>query len=570
MATGMDLGISGLASGFDWKSFVDQMAAAQRSSQVPFKARQNSIQQRNAAFTTIKDKLTALQTAIKALSDTSRFDTRTTSTSDATAATATAAAGTLPGAYSFQITRLATSSRIAGVGNIAGNLLSEGEVSSIPISNAGWPMPLTSGTFTINNRQVTVETGDTLQQIFDKIATATDNQVTASYSPTQDRITLVGQETIVLGSATDTSNFLQAARLSNNGTTSVESTLTLGSVRSAATLSSANLTTPITDGGAGAGEFKINGVSITYNAASDSIAGVLDKINRSAAGVRAAYDAVNDRFTIISAASGDIGIALEDITGNFLAATGLTGGTLERGQDLLYTLNDGPELSSRSNTITEASSGITGLSVTALKENSTVTVNVANDTDAAKTLIQNFVEAYNQVVSYISKESASTTKDGKVTAGPLAADSSAESIASSLRSAAFASLASLSASMNELADLGFQTNGYDKKITLAAPENLDSALKNDLTGVRQMFTDSTNGLAAKLDKIVTRLLGDDGELQTRQTSLTKQIAEIDAHIARMEKSVTVERERLTRAFIEMEAAQARINQQLQYLTQNFK
>ena len=38
---------------------------------------------------------------------------------------------------------------------------------------------------------------------------------------------------------------------------------------------------------------------------------------------------------------GDIGISVEDVTGNFAAATGLTGGTVERGKNLLYTVNGG-------------------------------------------------------------------------------------------------------------------------------------------------------------------------------------------------------------------------------------
>jgi flagellar hook-associated protein 2 len=127
------------------------------------------------------------------------------------------------------------------------------------------------------------------------------------------------------------------------------------------------LQSSVSDGGSGAGEFKINGVSIAFNASADSVSGVLARINNSSAGVIASYDSVNDRFTLTNKTTGDMGIAFEDVTGNFLAATKLSSGSLQRGNNLLYTLDDGAELVSQSNTITEASSGLAGLSVTARK-----------------------------------------------------------------------------------------------------------------------------------------------------------------------------------------------------------
>ena len=53
----------------------------------------------------------------------------------------------------------------------------------------------------------------------------------------------------------------------------------------------------------------------------------------------ARYDSLNDQFTLTNNTTGDLGMALEDVTGNFLAATGLSGGALNRGQNLTYTVN---------------------------------------------------------------------------------------------------------------------------------------------------------------------------------------------------------------------------------------
>jgi flagellar hook-associated protein 2 len=105
-------------------------------------------------------------------------------------------------------------------------------------------------------------------------------------------------------------------------------------VKLSAALTDSNLSTAVTDGGAGAGMFRINGVEISFSEA-DSMSAVIQRINDSAAGVQASYDTLNDHMVLTNRVTGDLGIGLEDVTGNFLAATGLSGGSLERGRDLL-------------------------------------------------------------------------------------------------------------------------------------------------------------------------------------------------------------------------------------------
>jgi hypothetical protein len=61
----------------------------------------------------------------------------------------------------------------------------------------------------------------------------------------------------------------------------------LGGIKRSRTLVAVNFTTAITDGGAGAGEFKINGVSISFSQTGDRVQNVIDRINNSAEGVTA-------------------------------------------------------------------------------------------------------------------------------------------------------------------------------------------------------------------------------------------------------------------------------------------
>src|SRR5262249_16952446 len=151
--------------------------------------------------------------------------------------------------------------------------------------------------------------------VFDKISQATGGTVTATYNSATDKIELSSQQPIVLGSSNDTSNFLQAAKLHNNGTGAISSASAVGGVQLYGPAAGANLAAPLSDGGNGAGEFKINGVSISFNAATDSLQNILDRINDSAAGVTATYDTSSDRFVLLNKSTGDVGITLQDVTG---------------------------------------------------------------------------------------------------------------------------------------------------------------------------------------------------------------------------------------------------------------
>lgn len=562
----MDLGVSGLASGFDWKTLVDQLAEVERQPQRRLLSDQNLLQQRNNAYSSIKTQLSILQNRVQAFTDGTLFSSRTATVSDEAAASVSVTSGTPLGSYSFNVTQLAASASQRGGSNVGAALSATDDVSGVILSEAGFGTSVTGGTFTVNGKQITIDAGDSLQSVFDEISAATGNTVIASYNATEDKITLTSAGEVVLGSATDTSNFLQAAKLQNNGSGTVTSSAALGAVRTGVIAANSNLTTALSDGGAGAGEFKINGVSIAFDTSEDSIQNILDRINESGAGVSATYDSVNDRFTLTNKTTGDVGIALEDVSGNFLAATGLSGGSLVRGKNLLYTINGGGQLSSQSNTITEATSGLTGLTVTALDEGATFDVVVSSDTGTIKQAIKDFISDYSKAQSVIDTQTASTTdSSGKVTAGVLANERDPFDIASGLRSRSYTQVSGLSGIFDSLADLGIVTNGNDNGLTLDDEAALDAALADNLTSVAELFTNSTNGLAVKLDAFLEDTIGDDGSLVEKQSNLSSQASAIDTDIESLERIVQQNRQRMIDSFVAMEAAQQRINQQLQYL-----
>ena len=570
LATGSsNLGLAGLASGFDWQSLISQLVTVERSPEQRLRLDQNRLQQQNNAFAGIKTELTVFQNDLASLKDPGFFDSRTATASDPTLASATAAAGAALGSYSFSVTQLASAASWRGATGAGASLSTTDDVSALTLSSAGLASPITAGTFTVNGKQITIATTDTLKNVLDQISTATGGAVTASYSSANDAITLSSASEIVLGSATDSSNFLQAMKLANNGSPTVTSASRLGAVKIASPLSQSNLATAVTGDVDGNGTFTINGVPISYSTGSDSITNVLKRINDSGAGVVAGYDATNNRFTLMNRNPGDIGIALADVTGNFLAASGLSGGALAHGSNLLYSLNDGPQLSSQTNTISEATSGITGLSVTALDKGD-FAVTIGSDTNKVRTAIANFVAQYNKVQSVINAQTASSTDaNGKVTAGLLAGDQSVESLIASLRNSMNGATSSLSGARFRLDSLGFVSNGHDDSLSTTDLSGLDTALTSNLGALKDLFTHAGTGLAVQLDSFITATIGDKGSMIAHQSALTTQSAAIDTQISSIEKHVSTYQQNLTAEFVAMETAQAQINQQMQYLSKTF-
>lgn len=566
----VDLSLSGLASGFDWKTVVDQLTELERTPQTRLRSDQDTINLRSSAYKSIQTQMANLKARIDTLNSADLFNARASTSSDSTVASASASAGAAVGSYEFNVSRLSKAAVRQGASNVGGGLSATSDVSALVLKDAGFATAISSGTFTVNGKSVAVLDTDTLQEVFDKISTATGGAVTGSYDPNEDKISLTSSGSLILGSATDSSNFLQVAKLYNNpsGTGTVSSATALGSVRQNAALASANFATPVTDDGAG--KFKINGVEITFNAATDKASDVIKRINDSAAGVMAGYDVVNDRFILTNKKGGDVGIALEDVSGNFLAATGLSSGTLVRGQDMEYSVNGGPVLTARGNTIGEESSGISGVTVTVAKAGTT-TVGIVSDSAKIKNAINDFITEYNTTQTLIESRTASTIDStGKVSASVLAGESDAADIGARLRRLTYGDVTGLAGTLNRLEKLGITTNGQDNKISLSDPSKLDTALQTNLTEVRDFFTNSVNGLGKKLGSYMDTVIGDDGALTKKQKVFTDQSASIDQQILDLERMVQVRRQQLINGFVAMETAQSKTNEQLAYLQKTFK
>src|SRR4051812_34067702 len=117
-----DLGISGLASGFDWKTFVDQMTDIQRAPQKRLLQEKNAIQQRNNALASIKTQVSVLSTRVDTLKEASLFDTRSTTVQNEDIASVSSTGGAPLGSFSLNVIQLATAAKHKGAVNVGAGL----------------------------------------------------------------------------------------------------------------------------------------------------------------------------------------------------------------------------------------------------------------------------------------------------------------------------------------------------------------------------------------------------------------------------------------------------------------
>jgi len=586
---GLDMSISGLASGFDWKSVVDQLTAVERTPQATVRTEQATLSKRRDALGQIATQLTDLQTKATALGDATLYTRRSGGSSDSSVATVSAADGAVTGTNTISVLTLATPSSWLGATSGVISPLNSASVDANTaatgptMASAGWGATFTAGTVTVGvkdnttgavtNRQITVAATDTLKEVLSKLDTAIGPALSAKYSNVTDQVTLTppAGSSLILGASSDTSNLLSCLKLFTPaaGADAVSATK-LGSLRLSSTLPNQPLTTALTYGvSATTGRFSINGVSIDYSSTS-TLSSVLNSINDSAAGVQASFDSSQNRIVLKNKEPGNRGVVLSDTAGsNFLTAFGLIGGTLSSGTDLEYSINGGSTLKARSNTITDADSGLTGLTITAAKVGTT-TITSANDTGAAKSAIDALVSSVNRVQSLISSLTVSNRDAaGKITAGVLAYDQTIFQLGSSLRSLLAPQLSgSPSSTIRGLSDLGYSTSGYSNEMTATNAASLTGALSSQLSEVQKFFATTTTGLSAKLTTFIKPMVDEiSGTLPQRQKGLTEQSARLDDQLAAMERRVVANRERLLAGFRAMEAAQAKSNSQIQFLNQ---
>jgi len=554
------ISVSGLIdNSFDWQSVVEQLVTIEKMPIARLQNEQAANNDKLASLGALNSLLSDLSASVVDLRSTTLFKSRTaTSSTSGSTWSLTASSGATQGSFTIAVSQLATASKRVGASGVSSPLNATNDVSGTTIATLATSTAITEGNFTVNGKTISVALTDSLQDVFDRISTETGGAVTASYDAATDKVTLSSAGEIELGAVNDSSNFLSALQLANNGTGTIASSGKLGSASLTATLAESRLAGSLNADVDGNGSFSINGVTIDYNVNTDTLRGILTKINKSAAGVTATYDAANDRFLLTNNATGDTGIGANEVSGGLLDAMGLTGGsTLQRGNDAKFTVNGGETITSKSNTLTSTAHGITGLTIKA-DSATTQTITVEADTAKMKGALEDFIEKFNLVQSFIETETAiSTTADGRVTKATLGGNQEVERWATKLRTLAFGAISGLSSSMSRISDLGIDFDSISSQLKIKDAAKLETMLSENSDDIATFFADTSTGFAQQFSTYLTDLLKTkSGPLAAQNATLIKQNTNLQTQIDALNRRAENQRTLLMNAFLAMQDAQS--------------
>ncbi len=550
---------SGLISGMDWETLISQLMSIERQPETRLQAKITALETEQTALQSLRTSLTSLRDIAQDFRLTSQFEEYATTTSDEDVATAEVT-GSAPatGSYSIEVIRMATASVAKSSNSISSSINLDAALNSSGSITAS----ISEGVFTINGQEFTISEGQSLNDVLSAINSNASVNVTATYNADSDRIVFTNRtagdtSVVVFGGADDESNFLSAIGVTtatqgdnSAGTTQVTGTKNLGAVDTLDSLSGVNFV----NGAVTSGSFYINGVAITIDASTDSMSDVIQQINESDAGVTASYDSSTDGIRVVSDTLGSRTVSFASGSSNFLdivnlGAIGSTNAaTQTAGQDSQISVNGGDTITSNSNEVTDAISGVT----VDLISIGTTTVTISADQDAIVENVQNFITEVNTIFSSLDEL---TGEDGD-----LENDSSIKAIKSQLQSILLSAVGGLSENYNSLISIGLSTgDSFDAESTIQYELDTDAfadALSEHASTIASLFSnDDDTGIANLIEDYLTSIADTDGFIYQRAKSngtIDTQIERYNDQIDAIEERVSMKETRLRTQFTKME------------------
>ncbi len=319
--------------------------------------------------------------------------------------------------------------------------------------------------------------------------------------------------------------------------------------------------------------------------------GVVDSINNSGNGLNAQLVNTGSGYKIVvtgtSGASNAFTITSDATSPN--SSTGLNfSTTLQSAADAVLKV-DGLDISSSSNAVSGAIAGVTlnliAANGTATTSNGITTVtgtpaslNLANDTSAAKTKVMALVTAYNDANSLLDE--VTNPKSTLATYGAtLVGNSSVRAIRDQIRAMVTddSSTKASSGTLSALRDIGIEV---DKTGNLTANSvTLDLALNFNFTNTvtllsgnqenQASFDTSIAGIAGDASKALTTMMGSSGTLTTESANATARITKYQDDLTALEDRMTRLLDRYTKQFAAMDSMVGQIKSTQTGLTSSF-
>jgi flagellar hook-associated protein 2 len=214
-------------------------------------------------------------------------------------------------------------------------------------------------------------------------------------------------------------------------------------------------------------------------------------------------------------------------------------------------------LTRSSNAINDVISGLT----LNLQGTGSSTLTVSDDADASAENVQELVDAYNEVLTFIRENDlVSREEDGQEVSnifGPLASTSLDENVISALRGA-FSNSGTTGGLINILADLGVTTQ-RDGSLSFDV-DTFKEALSQDAGSVNTIMQNLGESLAA-VDGTIAQFTRFNGLIDQSVTSNQNEIRGNESRIGDLEKALAREEESLIKRFSRLEGLIGQLNSQ---------
>ncbi len=262
----------------------------------------------------------------------------------------------------------------------------------------------------------------------------------------------------------------------------------LGSSNQASRTNALNLTGGFTIGESGKTAATI---SVTADMSLNDIANAINKqtgtTGVSASVITISSSSSNPQYMLVlTGADTDQQIQMSTTSGNVLSSLGVTGSdgataasVLQSAQPALLTVDGVPGIQRSTNDISDIIDGVT-LHLTQSDPNTSITLQINNDTTSIQNAIQTFTQAYNAWRSFVAQNQATQTDGTAASGATLFGDSTLRSISTQIDSALTSYIGGIS-----LGAIGITLNA-DNNLQIDSG-SLSTALTNNFDQVRQLF-----------------------------------------------------------------------------------
>lgn len=531
-----DIVFSGLSTGIDTSSLIKALVEAKRQ---PIKILQDQVDGFQTRLTKLDEfaaKVTALRSAVSALSWTTSFAAYTATTSNDSVVTALASSAATEGNHTVVVTSLAKNQTTLGTPaqTIAATDVAAGLSGTLVLTPTDGPA-----------YEVAVASTDTLETIRDAInnasvkafgtvtfagvpvdgATLTADGVTYEFTTGTPSGSNVKVDTTGLATGAQAAAALAAAATgAGKGPNSTITAVGAVATVTADAAGSGGNAVAMSEAGDTGNAFALSGSTLAGGGSPPYSASLL---NTGTAG--------SPSYVLVLTAKN--GGAANGFTASGLA--GMSFADTQAAQDAVFSVDGIAGIHRASNVVSDVIAGVTFTLVDAPASSPSIGVTVGKDISSVRTKIQSFLTAYNELKTYIS----TNTKFDPVSkvGGVLMGETAVSTVSMGLASIIVGDVPGLAGSYTALSRVGIHTQS-DGSLAMDTAK-LDAALGADFQGVVDLFarnlSTGTQGVAYLIqDKIDHWMSTVDGVISVRKSGIQGTMRRMSDTIAQKESAVT--------------------------------